>query len=108
MITIEILHGTSPQTRYVLDPPFTIGRSPSNGIVISDYHLSGEHVQIARLGAGTAIIARDLQSTNGSMLERGGNRIVLDAATKRMDYAGFPARRAAAALRLPTCRLTTG
>ena len=64
----------------MLDPPFTIGRSPSNGIVISDYHLSGEHVQIARLGAGTAIIARDLQSTNGSMLERGGNRIVLDAA----------------------------
>ena len=63
--------------RYALDPPFTIGRSPNNGVEISDYHLSGEHLQLARLG--TAVVARDLQSTNGSMLERGGQRIVLDA-----------------------------
>ena len=34
----------------------------------------------------------------GKIYDSGDFRIVLDAATKRMDYAGFPARRAAAAL----------
>ena len=47
MITLKILQG-SAQGR-VLDlpqPTITLGRAPNNTVVLSDYHLSGEHGQI--------------------------------------------------------------
>ncbi len=47
----------------------TIGRSSTNDVVLTDYHLSGEHAQIAR--GPTGLVFRDLKSTNGSVIERG-------------------------------------
>src|SRR5678809_1471015 len=41
----------------------------SNTIVLTDYHLSGEHGQIVREAGG--YVYRDLRSTNGSAIERG-------------------------------------
>lgn len=56
--------------------PVTLGRSSSNDVVLSDYHLSGEHAQITRGPAG--LVFRDLKSTNGSVIERQGARLAVD------------------------------
>ena len=78
MLTLEIVHGTSARASYdVTAPVVTIGRAATNTIVLSDYHLSGEHAQIVRHGTGYRY--RDLRSTNGSAIERGGVRTVVDA-----------------------------
>jgi Nif-specific regulatory protein len=54
----------------------TIGRAPSNHVQVNDPRISGRHGQIsARDGR---YFFRDLLSTNGSMLDRGGTRTVLD------------------------------
>jgi transcriptional regulator with GAF, ATPase, and Fis domain len=58
----------------------TIGRSPSNTVVLTDYHLSGEHAQITRTPAG--YLFRDLKSTNGSIVERQGERLTVDRSCK--------------------------
>lgn len=58
----------------------TIGRSPSNTVVLTDYHLSGEHAQITRIPAG--YLFRDLKSTNGSIVERQGERLTVDRSCK--------------------------
>ncbi|MCA9673708.1 MAG: sigma 54-interacting transcriptional regulator [Myxococcales bacterium] len=78
MIILEILQGTSPRSLYELrDAIVTLGRSPTNKIVLTDYHLSGEHAQIVR--EGEAYVFRDLRSTNGSVVERAGQRLAVDA-----------------------------
>jgi transcriptional regulator with GAF, ATPase, and Fis domain len=77
VIVLEILHGTSPRRHYeVAGPVVTLGRASTNTVVISDYHLSGEHAQIVKEGAG--FVFRDLRSTNGSALERDGTRFAVD------------------------------
>jgi Nif-specific regulatory protein len=78
VIVLEILHGSAARPVFELSAPVvTLGRAPTNTVVLSDYHLSGEHAQIARHGA--SYVFRDLRSTNGSAIERGGHRIVVDA-----------------------------
>src|SRR5215468_5755681 len=62
----------------------TIGRSPASTIVIGDFHLSGDHAQITRVG--DHYVFRDLRSTNGSAIERDGRRIQVDA-TARWEVA---------------------
>src|SRR5215468_10666584 len=62
----------------------TIGRSPASTVVISDFHLSGDHAQITRVG--DHYVFRDLRSTNGSAIERGGKRVQVDA-TARWEVA---------------------
>jgi transcriptional regulator with GAF, ATPase, and Fis domain/pSer/pThr/pTyr-binding forkhead associated (FHA) protein len=78
VIVLEIIQGSSPRALYELrDPIVTIGRANTNSVVITDYHLSGEHAQIAR--EGEAYVFRDLRSTNGSAVEREGKRLAVDA-----------------------------
>jgi transcriptional regulator with GAF, ATPase, and Fis domain len=78
VIVLEVIHGSSPRPVYELrEPVVTIGRAPSNHVILTDYHLSGEHAQIVRDGAG--YLFRDLRSTNGSAIERDGARQVVDA-----------------------------
>ncbi len=78
MIVLEVLQGTSPRSVYELREPLaTLGRGPANTIVLTDYHLSGEHGQIVR--EGQSYVYRDLRSTNGSAVERAGNRLAVDA-----------------------------
>ena len=81
MIVLELLSGTSARRHYELSAPLaTIGRAAENTVVITDYHLSGEHAQIVREGA--AYVFRDLRSTNGSSIERGGLRLAVDGSRR--------------------------
>ncbi|HEX4416804.1 MAG TPA: sigma 54-interacting transcriptional regulator [Kofleriaceae bacterium] len=58
----------------------TIGRSPVSTVVVTDFHLSGDHAQITRIG--DLYVFRDLRSTNGSAIERDGRRMPVDAAAR--------------------------
>jgi Nif-specific regulatory protein len=80
MITLEVLAGENAGAVFELDlPVLTLGRAPSNQVVLGDYHLSGEHGQIFR--EDDRYIFRDLKSTNGSRVQRGDRQIALDGAT---------------------------
>ncbi len=57
--------------------PVTLGRAPGNRVVIDDPHVSAIHGQIVRLEAG--FFYQDLHSTNGSALERDGQRLAVAA-----------------------------
>lgn len=85
MIVLEILHGTAAQKSHrVTGASVTIGRSPASTVIVTDYHLSGDHAQIAQIGEH--YVFRDLRSTNGSAVERDGKRIPVDA-TARWELA---------------------
>ena len=62
----------------------SIGRSPASTVVLTDFHLSGDHAQITQIGEH--YVFRDLRSTNGSAVERDGQRIPIDA-TARWEIA---------------------
>jgi Nif-specific regulatory protein len=78
MITLEVLTGEKAGSIFrELDAPvLTIGRAPTNQVILSDYHLSGEHGQIFR--EDDRYIYRDLRSTNGSRIFRGTDEVTLD------------------------------
>ncbi|HEY1817642.1 MAG TPA: sigma 54-interacting transcriptional regulator [Kofleriaceae bacterium] len=81
MIVLEILHGTAAQKSHrIAGASATIGRSPASTVVVSDYHLSGDHAQITQIG--DHYVFRDLRSTNGSAVEREGKRIPVDAGAR--------------------------
>jgi transcriptional regulator with GAF, ATPase, and Fis domain len=81
VIVLDILHGSSPRRQYELTAPVvTIGRAEGNTVVLTEFHLSGEHAQIAR--EGTGYVFRDLRSTNGSAVERDGVRFPIDGSRR--------------------------
>ena len=83
MIVLEILHGTASQRIHRIlagGGTATIGRAPQGTVVLSDFHLSGDHAQITQIGEH--YVFRDLRSTNGSAIEREGRRIAVDAAAR--------------------------
>jgi transcriptional regulator with GAF, ATPase, and Fis domain len=94
VIVLEVLHGsatkrlhritTGPGTTAAGGGVTTIGRSPASTVVVSDFHLSGDHAQITRVGEH--YVYRDLRSTNGSAIERAGKRLPVDA-TSRWELA---------------------
>ena len=83
VIVLEILHGIATQRLHRISSPggvTTIGRSPASTVIVSDFHLSGDHAQITRVG--DHYVYRDLRSTNGSAVERDGKRLAVDAAAR--------------------------
>jgi transcriptional regulator with GAF, ATPase, and Fis domain len=86
VIVLEILHGTASQRVHrvfatgAAGGTVTIGRSPTSTIIITDFHLSGDHAQITQVGEH--FVFRDLRSTNGSAIERDGRRLAVDAAAR--------------------------
>jgi transcriptional regulator with GAF, ATPase, and Fis domain len=86
VIVLEILQGTATQRVYRINAgtPVTIGRSPASTIVLTDFHLSGDHAMITQIG--DHYVFRDLRSTNGSAVEREGKRLAVDA-TARWELA---------------------
>ncbi len=88
MIVLEILNGTAAQRLHRIAPSqggtITIGRAPASTVVVTDYHLSGDHAQISQIGEH--YVFRDLRSTNGSAVERDGKRVPIDA-TARWEIA---------------------
>lgn len=51
-----------------------IGRDPENGIVVDDSHVSGSHAEVVPRGANGRYFVRDMESTNGTLLN--GNQVV--------------------------------
>jgi Nif-specific regulatory protein len=85
VLVLEILQGNAEQRVYrVAGTTATIGRSPANTVIVTDFHLSGDHAQITL--AGEHYLFRDLRSTNGSAVERNGQRMAVDA-TARWEVA---------------------
>jgi len=83
VIVLEILNGTATQRLHrvlTTGGTATIGRSPASTIVVTDFHLSGDHAQITQIG--DHFVFRDLRSTNGSAIERDGRRVPVDAAAR--------------------------
>jgi Nif-specific regulatory protein len=83
VIVLEILHGTSAARVHRIlakGGSATLGRAPQGTVVLSDFHLSGDHAQITQVG--DHYVFRDLRSTNGSAIERAGRRIPVDAGTR--------------------------
>jgi Nif-specific regulatory protein len=76
VIVLEILQGSAAQRLHRVTANATIGRSPESTIALDDFHLSGDHAQVA-LHDGRYVF-RDLHSTNGSAIERAGVRTVVD------------------------------
>ncbi|HEY1553367.1 MAG TPA: sigma 54-interacting transcriptional regulator [Kofleriaceae bacterium] len=81
VLVLEILQGDAEQRVHrVSGATATIGRSPANSVIVTDFHLSGDHAQITLIG--DRYVYRDLRSTNGSAVERAGQRIAVDAAAR--------------------------
>lgn len=81
MIVLEIVHGSAAtRIHHIADATATIGRSPANSVVVTDFHLSANHGQVDQVGDG--YVFRDLRSTNGSAVERAGKRIEVDAGVR--------------------------
>lgn len=66
-----LTEGGLPQQVRVQGQPFTIGREPGNTLCVSNGTVSGSHAEL--LTAGSELLLRDLNSTNGSLLN--GRRI---------------------------------
>ncbi|HTR52624.1 MAG TPA: sigma 54-interacting transcriptional regulator [Kofleriaceae bacterium] len=81
VLVLEILQGEAEhRVHRVTGATATIGRSPANTVIVTDFHLSGDHAQITLIGEH--YVYRDLRSTNGSAVERDGQRIAVDAAAR--------------------------
>ena len=73
MLRLEVTQGLA--AGFVFEPAgevVSIGRAPSNDVVLDDMHVSGEHARVL-LGDGRVVL-HDLRSTNGTTLIRGGER----------------------------------
>lgn len=77
MIKLEVVQGQNRALTHETDTKeIVIGRSDSVDVKLNDHHLSGEHGLI--FFEQDKYIYRDLRSTNGSMLLRKQQRILLD------------------------------
>ena len=81
-VTIQVLNGAAAGQVFTTDADVVrIGRAGSSEVTLSEQHVSAEH---ARLLAGDSeVVLEDLDSTNGTWIERGGARIALGAASPR-------------------------
>ena len=78
MLTLEILEGGSSGQVYKFeDYSVSVGRGDGNSLVLTDYHLSGNHLSIFL--DGNSWVVRDLRSTNGTQYRRNGKTVALDS-----------------------------
>ena len=77
MLALEVVSGNLRGRVFeLLSPLVSIGRAESNTVVLPDYHLSGEHGQI--FFEDDQVVYRDLRSTNGSQVQREGEKMSVD------------------------------
>jgi Nif-specific regulatory protein len=59
----------------------TLGRAPTNDLMLPDWHISGAHgvLRLAANGERGALRYRDLRSTNGSRIARGDSVVPVDS-----------------------------
>jgi Nif-specific regulatory protein len=78
MIQLEVVDGQDKgRTLESRADLVKIGRSDGNDLVLPDWHVSGEHAQLVL--SGDRYVARDLHSTNGTRIKRGGELVDLTA-----------------------------
>ena len=86
MLILEVLQGAAERQAFeVSSDTCTLGRAPSNDVVIEDMHVSGEHARIV-IGHERAVL-HDLRSTNGTFVVRAGERRALTAESPSMELA---------------------
>jgi Nif-specific regulatory protein len=79
MIIIAVSSGSDAGRRFELDQDVVrVGRAPGNDVVLSDPHVSGQHLRIIR-GASRTVV-EDLRSTRGTVLVTAQGRRALDEA----------------------------
>jgi len=82
MVRLRVRTGASAGRSFeLLGQVVSIGRAPTNDVVIDDVHVSAEH---ARIVLGPAVMLEDLGSTNGTSLVRAGQRTTLGEAAGLM------------------------
>ncbi|MCC7534738.1 MAG: sigma 54-interacting transcriptional regulator [Deltaproteobacteria bacterium] len=85
MIRVEVKVGLDAgRVLELKDDEVKIGRSPTNQIVVSDLHVSGEHAMITAAGSDRFLF-RDLGSTNGSRVRRNGTLVPIDDPTQEVE-----------------------
>jgi transcriptional regulator with GAF, ATPase, and Fis domain len=76
MIRLDVTQGLAKGSRHESSADVVrIGRAGGNDVVLPDEHVSGEHARI--VFAGEHYVLRDLRSTNGTTVVRGGDRLLL-------------------------------
>ncbi len=73
--------GRPPRTTEVRALPASVGRAPSNHVVVDRPFVSARHGELCV--AGDQVSYADLGSTNGSWLQRGGESLAIRAGTSR-------------------------
>jgi transcriptional regulator with GAF, ATPase, and Fis domain len=82
MIRLEVTQGLAKGSRHESSADVVrIGRAAGNDVVVPDEHVSGEHARIVL--AGERYVLRDLRSTNGTAVVRGGDRLPLAESAAR-------------------------
>jgi len=77
MIKLEVTQGESAgRTLESSRDALHIGRAEGNDLMLPDEIVSGDHARI--VFAGAAHVLKDLRSTNGTSVVRGGERLVVD------------------------------
>jgi len=66
-IQVRVKQGTTERLYTPGPGSFTVGKDPSNALVIQDQFISSRHLQVTRCEAGFHV--RDLNSTNGTFLK---------------------------------------
>jgi Nif-specific regulatory protein len=84
MLFLKVIQGLAAGTTFELaGEVVTIGRAPSNDVVLADLHVSGEHARIVL--DGERVTLTDLRSTNGTAVERRGDRLKLGSGRESME-----------------------
>ena len=77
MIRFEVIKGADQGLVFETDAlSLSLGRAADNELVLGDQHISGRHGQIVL--DGSAYIYRDLDSTNGSAVQRDESLLLID------------------------------
>ena len=75
-LTLQIGNREPQIFRFSSETTISIGRAPGNDLPVSDSRISALHGEISR--SGVKYNYRDNQSTNGSLVLRGQERILVD------------------------------
>jgi pSer/pThr/pTyr-binding forkhead associated (FHA) protein len=82
MIRVEVVEGQDKGKKLESRADFLrIGRGDTADLAVSEWHVSGEHAAIVL--AGDHYVVRDLQSTNGTRVLRGGEMLDVAKSTGR-------------------------
>ena len=81
-VTIQVLNGAAGGRTLTTDADVVrIGRLPAADVALPEQHVSSEHARL--LVGDSEVVLEDLESTNGTWVERSGARLALGPASPR-------------------------